>query len=136
MLLLIFILYLIADIQYRNNLSSLNLDWMSSYKAVGWAGFVVLFVYNVMYFVYFCIQVFVGCRYTNRERMEYARNCYYREMLDQFQTYQEISNPTMKQSEVQSFFSSVAKKNGYLSLINNLQKAEPAIELGKSKSKK
>jgi hypothetical protein len=42
----------------------------------------------------------------------------------------------MKQSEVQSFFSSVAKKNGYLSLINNLQKAEPAIELGKSKSKK
>lgn len=79
---MIFALYLAADIKYRSNQDSLSLEWMTEYKAIGWTGFFFLFLYNIMYFIYFLIDVFVGCRYTNRQRMEYARNCYYRQMLD------------------------------------------------------
>lgn len=123
---------------YRNNVDSSSLEWMSQYKMVGWAGFFFLFLYNVLYFFYFCIDVVVGCRYTNRQRMEYARNCYYKEMLEEYETYQDISNPTLKQSEVQSFFGSsmASRKNGYMSLLNSIHKAEPAIEPGTAKSQK
>lgn len=43
----------------------------------------------------------------------------------------------MKQSDVQSFFTSNAsRKNKYLHLLSNLHKAEPAIELGSMKTQK
>lgn len=82
-------LYLAGDIMYRNNQSNLDLQWKNLHTIVGWAGLILLFCYNVLFFVYFCIDIVIGCVYTNRQRMESARNCYYRFMLEEFEAYRD-----------------------------------------------
>ncbi len=77
-LFIIFALYLASDVLYRQGQLSTDMEIASQYQAIGWAGFIMLFIYNILYFFYLCIDIFVGCIYTNRQRMEYARNCYYK----------------------------------------------------------
>ena len=57
---------------------------------MGWVGFAILFVYNIAFIIYLCIDIGIGIRFTNRERVENGRNVYYRKLLCVYEEYQRL----------------------------------------------
>lgn len=44
---------------------------------MGWVSFVLIFAFNIGYFVLFIIDFVLGCRKSNRELMELSRRVFY-----------------------------------------------------------
>lgn len=51
------------------------------FYSVGWAGFVMVFVFNLGHIIIWAYDIVQGCRRTNREMMDEARKLYYMSRL-------------------------------------------------------
>ena len=66
-----------------SNLNTVTEAQTSFYFTVGWIGFTLLFIYNIMFVIYQVIDIVIGCKFTNWQRMESSRQKYYTLLMDE-----------------------------------------------------
>ena len=98
---------------------------LSYYYSIGWAAAILIFIYNIGFIIYFIIDLIIGCKYTNRERMEASRRSYYQTLLDEYENYQAMSNKETDISE---------RRSSYISMLNTIQEI-PMPDAFKTKRK-
>jgi hypothetical protein len=59
--------------------------YVQIYYAIGWAGFTMVFAFNIGFIIQFIIDVAQGFRFSNRELMEEARRIYYYDRITSYE---------------------------------------------------
>lgn len=78
-----------------NDPNTLSLS-ISLFYAVGWVGFVLVFIFNIGFFVLLIINFIIGCKYSNRKLMSDARKKYYFEKVSNYEKeFEEVPLPLM-----------------------------------------
>ena len=87
--------YLYLDIYARSlytDLNTVTTAQTSFYFAMGWIGFTLVFVYNLLFIVHQVIEIAVGCKYTNWQRMECSRQRYYTLLMGELEELSDYNN--------------------------------------------
>lgn len=72
--------YFYLDIYRRalySNEAAMTQSQLDQYYRIGWGGMALIFFYNIFYICYQIVDIVIGCKYTNWERMEVSRREYY-----------------------------------------------------------
>ena len=87
---------------------------ISRYYGIGWASFTCIMAYNIGFVIYLAVDIVFGCLYTNRERMEVSRRCFYREMLSEYEelekTPKELRESSLRAASVMNMMKEIEKK--------------------------
>lgn len=51
----------------------------------GWVGFTMVFVFNIGFIILYIIDLYRGCKMSNREMMDEARRVYYYNKLKEYE---------------------------------------------------
>jgi hypothetical protein len=64
----------------KNDSATLS-NAINLFYSVGWAGFVLVFVFNVGHLIILIRDIAMGCRTTNKEYMDESRKMFYMQKL-------------------------------------------------------
>ena len=84
----LFFLVGLIQIKLMNDIQSGDINQMDGtiklFHGLGWFGFVLIFYFNLMFVIIISYDLCVGCRESNRRKMDHARTKYY---FDKIQDY-------------------------------------------------
>ena len=84
----LFFLVGLIQIKLINDIQSGDINQMDGtiklFHGLGWVGFVLIFYFNLMFVIIISYDLCVGCRESNRSKMDRARTKYY---FDKIQDY-------------------------------------------------
>lgn len=55
------------------NLNTVGDSYIAAYYRMGWIGVGLIFAYNILFIIYQLIDIVIGCKYTNQERVDKSR---------------------------------------------------------------
>lgn len=60
-------------------------DAINLFYKVGWAGFCLVFVFNIGHIIIVIFDIVMGCRTTNKQSMNDARKAYYMQKINTYE---------------------------------------------------